>query len=134
MTPSIIHAAMHPYRFVWIDACNTGQANFCEAFGIPAVTVSTNFFAAAGVESRAFIGFTQPTYFDDSNSSSDPNGWPNRSMFLNQFLTYWLDGRTDLNTIVGNAENGFGMNIYKMPSSVIINGAYDLMVGTRTRP
>jgi hypothetical protein len=55
-------------------------------------------------------------------------------MFLNQFLTYWLDGRTDLNTIVGNAENGFGMNIYKMPSSVIINGAYDLMVGTRTRP
>jgi hypothetical protein len=98
-TPAIIHAALHPYRFVWLDACNTGQANFCESFGIPAITVSTNFFAAAGVESRAFIGFTQPTYFDDSNSSSDPNGWPNRSMFLHQFLDYWLGNNYDLNTI-----------------------------------
>ncbi len=49
------HAADHPYRFVWIDACDTGAGSFCEAFGIPALTVSTNFFAAAGVESRAFL-------------------------------------------------------------------------------
>jgi len=134
LSPSILHAALHPYRFVYLDACNTGRANFCEAFGIPAITVSTNFFAAAGVESRAFIGFTQPTGFDDSNSSSDRNGWPSRSLFLQQFLTSWMDGNTDLSTIVVNAKDSFGTYGYKMPWSVIINGASDLMYNTRTRP
>jgi hypothetical protein len=134
MSPSILHAALHPYRFVWLDACDTGRGNFCEAFGIPAITVSTNFFASAGVESRAFVGFTQETGFDDSNSSSDPNGWPSRSLFLNEFLDAWLSGAYDLNTIVLNAKNSFGNVGYKMDSSVIIYGASDLMRNTLTRP
>jgi hypothetical protein len=134
MSPSIIHAALHPYRFVWLDACDTGQGNFCEAFGIPAVNVSTNFFAAAGVESRAFIGFMRETGFDDSNSSSDPNGWPNRSIFLHEFLDYWLSNAYNLNTIVQNAQTSFGNYGYDMDSSVIIYGAYDMFNNTTTRP
>lgn len=39
----IQHAAEHPYRFVFIDACDAGKADFCEAFGIPAFPCSTNF-------------------------------------------------------------------------------------------
>jgi hypothetical protein len=137
----IQRAALHPYRFVWIDACDTGAGNFCEAFGIPAITASTNFFAAAGVESRAFIGFQQPTGFDTSNSSGDPNSWPNRSSMIANFLQAWLGG-VDLNTIVNTAKTGtFGYGTpyyypyqYKMNSSVVIYGAADLTYGIRTRP
>ena len=135
MSPSIIHAALHPYRFVWIDACDTGQGNFCEAFGIPRHCRQHQFLLhPPGVESRAFIGFTQETGFDTSNSSGDPNGWPNRSVFLSQFLTYWLDGVSDLNTIVQNGQNAFGTAGYKMDSSAIIYGAYDLKRFAITRP
>jgi len=131
---SILHAANPPYRFVFIDACDTGKANFCEAFGVPAFTVSTNFFAAAGVESRAFIGFTKPTGFDPSLSSGDPNGVPNRSIATAYFIQAWLAGTMDLNHIVGAAQNGFGQPIYKMSSSAVIYGASDLRRFTRTRP
>ncbi|HEY4258303.1 MAG TPA: hypothetical protein VGM66_13905 [Candidatus Udaeobacter sp.] len=131
---AIEHVASHPYRFVWIDACETGKANFCEAFGIPAVTATTNFFATAGVESRAFIGFQKETGFDPSNSSSDPNGWPNRSVMMFQFLDAWLSGNYDLNTIVQSAKNTFGGSYgYKMDSSVIIYGASNLKRFTFTR-
>ena len=131
---SILHAAEHPYRFIFIDACNTGKGNFCEAFGIPAITVSTNFFATAGVESRAFIGFTKPTGFDPSLSSGDPNGVPNRSITMAEFLDAWLHSEGDLNTILQDAENSFGQFGYKMDSSAVIYGAYDLKNNTRTRP
>ena len=131
---SMQHAAEHPYRFVFIDACNTGKGDFCEAFGIPAFAVSTNYFATAGVESRAFVGFTKPTGFDTSNSSSDPNGWPNRSILMGEFLDAWLSGSADLGTIVVNAQNSFGQFGYKMDSSAIIYGATDLKRNTRTRP
>ena len=134
LSDSIIHAAYHPYRFVFIDACNTGKGNFCESFGIPAMTVSTNFFAAAGVESRVFIGFTKPTGFDISNSSGDPNSWPNRSIMTGEFLQAWLLGIMDVNTIVGMAKNSFGNYGYKMDPSVVIYGAYDLKRFTFTRP
>jgi len=130
----IRHDAEHPYRFVFIDACNTGKGNFCEAFGIPAITVSTNFFASADVESRAFVGFTKPTGFDPSLSSGDPNGVPNRSIAAAYFMQEWLSGQYDLQTIIQNAENAFGYPIYKMSSSAVIYGAYDLMRFTRTRP
>jgi hypothetical protein len=47
VNPSIQRVALHPYRFVFLDGCNTGAGNLCESFGIPAITVSTNFFATA---------------------------------------------------------------------------------------
>jgi hypothetical protein len=131
---SITHAAYHPYRFVWIDACDTAKGSFCEAFGVPAMTVSTNFFRALKVESRAFLGFTKPTGFKPSNSSSDPNGWPNRSRMMNEFLSRWILNQGDLNVIMQEAKNSFGQYGYKMDSSAVIYGAYDLMHNTRTRP
>ena len=134
MSDSILHVARHPYRFVWIDACDTGAGKFCESFGIPAITVSTNFFATAGVESRAFLGFTKTTSFNPDNSSADPSGWQNRSIMMHEFLDAWLGNADDLNHIVGAAENSFGTAGYKMDSSAVIYGAFDLRVNTRTRP
>jgi hypothetical protein len=58
LSAQIQHAAHHPYRFVFIDGCEAGKANLCESFAIPTMTVNTNFFASAGVPSRAFLGYT----------------------------------------------------------------------------
>ena len=130
---SILHAAMHPYRFVWIDACDTGKGSFCEGFGIPAMTLSTNFFAAAGKESRVFLGYTQPTGFDASNSSGDYNSWPNRSIMIAGVLEAWVYSAANVQTIVYNAQQG-NLSSYKMDSSAVVYGAYDLLSNTRTRP
>ena len=130
---SILHAAMHPYRFVWIDACSIGSGNFCEAFGIPAFPVSTNVFAASGLESRVFIGFTKPTGFDASNSSGDYNSWPNRSIMIAGVLEAWVYSAANVQTIVYNAQQG-NLSSYKMDSSAVVYGAYDLLSNTRTRP
>lgn len=125
---TILHAAYHPYRFVFIDACNTGDGNFCEAFAVPAITVSTNYFAAAGVESRAFVGFKS------WEINMNLIGWQAYSLMTGGFLGSWLSNQYDLQTIVATAKyNGFGSGAY-MDSSVVIYGAYDLKRNTRTRP
>jgi len=123
-------ANYHPYRFVWIDACDTAKGDFCDAFAIPAMTVSTNFFAAAGVESRAFIGFRKLTGFNPVPGGA--NGWQSRSTMIGEFLSAWLSNQYDLNTIVQNAKNSFGQGGYRMDSSAVIYGAYDLMYNTHT--
>lgn len=60
-------ALYHPYRFVFIDGCRAGSGNLCEAFGIPAMTVSTNYFGALGIPSRAFLGFKKKVSFTDQS-------------------------------------------------------------------
>lgn len=127
MSPSIVHAALHPYRFIYIDACNTGQGNFCQAFGVPAMTVNTNFFATAGVESRAFVGFQ--SWKLNLNFVS----WQGYSLLTGGFLNDWESG-VPVQSCVLNAQNdvhGTGAN---MDSSAIIYGAVDLTITTRTRP
>ncbi len=97
------------------------------------MTVSTNFFASAGVESRVFLGFTKPTSFDPSNSSGDYNSWPNRSIMIAGVLDNWVHSRANMQTIVNAAKAGV-FSSYKMDSSAVIYGAYDLLSNTRTRP
>ncbi len=127
VSPDIQRVALHPYRFVFIDACDTAAGNFCEAFGVPAMTVSTNFFAASGVESRAFVGMKS------WKLNLNVIGWMGYSEMTGGFLTDWLIGR-DVQTCVNDARN----NAYKsgayMDSSVWIYGAYDMNHNTRTRP
>jgi hypothetical protein len=123
----IQHAAEHPYRFAFIDACDTAVGNFCEAFAIPAITVSTNFFAAAGVESRAFVGFKS------WKLNLNIFGWQGYSMMTSGFLEDWLGG-LDVNTCVNRARNDAWGSGAHMDSSVWIYGASDLTHNIRTRP
>jgi hypothetical protein len=118
--------ADHPYRFVVIDACDTAAGNFCEAFAIPAITVSTNYFRTLGVESRAFVGFK--SWALNLNFLT----WQSYSLMTSGFLFDWLDGH-DVQTCVNDARNGYGSGA-SMDSSVWIYGAYDLKHDTRTRP
>jgi hypothetical protein len=107
--------------------CDTGTGNFCEAFGIPAITVSTNFFATAGVESRAFVGMKS------WNININFVSWESYSLMTGFFLADWLSGN-DVQTCVGNAKNDAHITVAEMSSSAVIYGAYDLRIGTITRP
>jgi hypothetical protein len=127
LNDSILHAALHPYRFVFLDGCETGAGNFCESFGIPAITVSTNFFATAGVESRAFLGYKHSISFNTSQ-------WEYRSIMLAGFLSDWESDNVDLQTCVGRAVGGAYADFQPMDSSVVIFGAYDMRLRTKTRP
>jgi hypothetical protein len=122
-----LHAALHPYRFVYIDACDTGAGHLSESFGIPTIPASTNFFASAGVESRVFIGFTS------WKLNLNIFGWQSYSALTGAFLTDWLTG-VSAQTCVANAENDVHTSGAHMDSSAVIYGAVDLTVTTRTRP
>lgn len=122
------HVAEHPYRFVFIDACDTGKGNFCESLGIPAQTLSTNNFAAQGVESRAFVGFKS------WNININFVGWMGYSEMTGFFLDDWLSGNVDVKTCVQNAQNNVHGSGVDMDGSAVIYGAYDLTHNAFTRP
>lgn len=123
----VVHAALHPYRFVFIDACDTGVGNFCEAFGIPALTANTNYFATAGVESRAFVGM------QSWKLNLNIIGWQGYSEMTGQFLGNWLTGH-QVQDCVNTAQSPFNGTGAQMSSSAVIYGAADLTITTRTRP
>lgn len=116
-------ALHHPYRLVFIDGCSAGSGNLCESFGIPALTVTTNYFATLGVESRAFLGFKTTTTFN-------PNQWTWRSLMLAGFFNNWLApaGNT-LQDCVYNAQN---VQFQPMDSSAVIFGSANLTRTTHT--
>ncbi len=119
-------ALYHPYRLVFIDGCSAGSGNLCESFGIPAVTVSTNYFATLGVESRAFLGFKTTTSFN-------PSQWTWRALMLGGFFNDWMRPGTPLQTCVGNAQAGVYSSGYQtMDTSAVVFGAVDLTKGTHT--
>jgi hypothetical protein len=127
---SITHAAFHPYRFTWIESCNTAKGNFCEAFAVPAQDLSTNNFVASGLTSRAYLGYKNEIGFD---TSYDGN-WGQQSTMMFIFLTNFVGGNGSLAAVVYNAQNNtgpFASNVsgitYRMDSSATSYGATDLL-------
>lgn len=120
LSMQIQHAANHPYRFVFIDGCQAGAGNLCESFAIPAMMVNTNFFANAGVPSRAFLGFKKTI-------SYNPSQWTWRALMLGGFFSDWMSGQNSLQQCVANAEAGAHSSGYQdMDSSAVIYGAMDM--------
>ncbi len=117
-------ADYHPYRFVFIDGCSAGSGNFCEAFGIPAMTVNTNFFGTAGVNSRAFVGFTNTKNFN-------PQKWQWYSLMIGGFYEDWIGQQYSIQDCVNRALAGVHNSAQVlMDSSVVIYGAPDMMYGS----
>lgn len=85
---SLYGYAQHPYRFAWIEACDTAQGNFCEAFSIPAQNLSTNNFIAGGIMSRAYLGYKNEEYVDMNPSDGI---WQARSIMYSTFLSNFLE-------------------------------------------
>jgi len=122
----IMHAARTPYRFVFIDGCDTGKGNFCEAFAIPATAVSTNYYAAAGLESRAFVGFKHWTL-----NVNFVGIWQGYSLMTHYFLQDWESG-VPVQQCVINATHDVYNTGASMDSSAVAYGAIDLQYGTHT--
>jgi hypothetical protein len=92
----------------------------CEKFGIPSGTLNNTFFSYAGVQSRAFLGFTGDVPFDQTQ-------WEWRSLMLAGFFTDWTRNQP-LWVCVSNAVNGTYQTYQEMPSSAMIYGANDLSI------
>lgn len=136
--PGTTHVASHPYRFVWIEACDTADSLFCEAFGIPAQNTSTNVFITAGLsgESTAYLGYKKELAFDTSYTDGQ---WQERSQMYAIFLNYFLrlngDGTgNSLAAVVYAAQTDtgpFAPNLtgdnYEMDSSATSLGATDMI-------
>jgi hypothetical protein len=116
--------ALHPYRFVFLDGCETAAGNFSESFGIPAITVNTNFFATMKVESRAFVGYKKSVSFSTSQ-------WDWRTYMIVGFLQNWRSGAYTVQNCVSIAQ---AATFQPMDSSAIIYGAVDMTATIRTRP
>ena len=83
----------HPFRFVWVDSCETANGDLCKAFGIPKQkNMPASAFNNRGVRYRAFMGWdekfvgawgavneTHLTFVSDfwwGWQLTDTNGWP----------------------------------------------------------
>jgi hypothetical protein len=115
---SRVPANSNPYKLVFIDGCQAGKCSLCECFGIPSQIVDTNFFIAAGVRSRAFIGFTEDGGFNTYQ-------YLQRAGMLANFWNGWLNHHS-LHYCLTNAQNS--TNAQAMPTSAIIRGATNMSI------
>ena len=76
--------ACHPFKFVWIDGCETAQGAMCEAFGIPSGQYYNAYFNLVNKRSRAFLGAYEK--FGISYNVMDTR----RAEMLSRFWNYWL--------------------------------------------
>jgi len=112
-------ALYHPYRFVFIDGCLAGSGTLCESFGIPAMTVNTNYFLTMGVWSRGFLGFQKTVSFD-------PAQWTWRALMLGGFLDDWMATHTLYNCMTNAQAGGHSYGFQPMDSTAVIFGAVNL--------
>ena len=131
---TIQHAALHPYRFVYLDGCDTGAGTMSEAFGIPAATLSTNDFVANGVESRVFIGYK--SWKVDNVTQLN---WENYSSMIWYFLSAWTQGLDSGDCVYDAQQNNWPSPPMpstradaSMDSSAVIYGAADMNAFTHT--
>ncbi len=74
----------HPYGFVFMDGCNTGNGNLCESFGIPKSTKSVATMNAAGLNPRAFVGWNN-LQWDAFAGSMDSQ----HALYIQEFFNLW---------------------------------------------
>jgi hypothetical protein len=87
----------HPFRFVFLDGCETGSAasEWPASFGIMPAELTTTDFAALGLPNRAFLGWKKKIFTAGFDSS--------RHTFVLRFFENWLEGGQDLNDALATA-------------------------------
>jgi hypothetical protein len=116
-SPSTNRVIMHPYRFVFMDSCNAGRGDWCEAFGIHNGTYLRSTYSLAGLTSRAFLGFTESVPAEGSKSGF-------YSSMLGNFFNDWLSA-VPLNVMVARARSD---PYYPLPAPWVIHGAANLEI------
>ncbi len=123
---------MHPYRFVFIDGCNTADGDWPQAFGIPKKTgmVATDFGGKRGIRPRAFMGWNRKKVFTAVLGGSQLH--PPHQTYIITFWDKWAEqdqnGRpvrdiTQAKDAAANAapNAALGMVIYGAKDLVITN-------------
>lgn len=85
-------ANQHPYRFVFLDGCETGKGDMCTAFGIPKTTISKNEWDAKYyLPARAFVGWKNKKFIGVKNTLNVAH-----KQYIERFFELWPT--TDPNT------------------------------------
>ncbi|HTV42828.1 MAG TPA: hypothetical protein VMF08_19845, partial [Candidatus Sulfotelmatobacter sp.] len=132
LSSSDVHAALHPYRFVWCESCDTAKGNFCESFAIPALNLSTNNFIYSGLMSRAYLGYKNEIGFNYSYDQGSRTSWDQQSLMWSIFLTNFLQPRGySLAALVYFAQNNNppfqNATLYQMDTTATSYGATDMI-------
>ncbi len=122
---------MHPYRFVFLDGCDTAEGKFPEAFGIPhqESMKGTDFGTKRGIRPRAFMGWNRSKVIGTGILSGGAP-YPPHVDYINTFWQTWAarnptngpqnDLTASINAAVSNAPNAsLGMKLYGTEDLVI---------------
>lgn len=104
-----------PFRFVFLDSCESAKGTLCEAFGISPQTLTVQHFINAGVRPRAFLGYKDKVTFNFAQ-------YEYRQDMLVRFWQDWMDG----NTLAYCVQRARSFTLCPMDSSWIIYGATDM--------
>jgi T5SS/PEP-CTERM-associated repeat protein len=103
--------AEHPYRFVFLDGCNTARAGLCLAFGIEMKHTDDAYYTARGIQPQAFMGWNNTIQYA-STRHVDLNDY--LAHFDIDVFVYWSQGGTLINA-VNMARNIVGTGNIPMP-------------------
>jgi hypothetical protein len=91
---------MHPFRFVFLDGCNTADGDWPQTFGIPKKEgmVVTDFTGKRGIRPRAFMGWNR-TKVVGTRIISGGGLYPPHMDYVDKFWNYWGNGTTGLRPV-----------------------------------
>ena len=129
--PLKIGTNAHPYRFVFLDGCNTANGNWPLAFGIPKKTGMSqlDFVNKRGLRPRAFLGWDKPkNYAYINNTDVEYNFFEWNTQFFRNWAQLDSNGiavvglRTAINQVTTNTDGSPNTG----GRGIVIYGAEDL--------
>jgi hypothetical protein len=93
----------HPYRFVFLDGCNTSAGDWCVAFGTERRATTTAQYAQRGLYTRAFMGWVTIKVYIDAYGLFDTDHYN----FVVNFFSNWSNGGSLRNAINQSLPSGF---------------------------
>ena len=89
----------HPYRFVFLDGCNTADGDWCVAFGVDRKKTSAAQFAQKGVEPQAFMGWVTIKVYIEGHGLFDPDHYN----FVVNFFNRWIGDNLPLSQAISQS-------------------------------
>jgi hypothetical protein len=84
-----------PYRFVFLDGCNSADGNWCIAFGIEQGKVPTAEYTKRGLQPRAFMGWTTVKAYAIAGAFNNEHG-----KFVINVFSDWATSGEALKTVI----------------------------------
>lgn len=103
--------AAHPYRFVFLDGCNTARAGLCLAFGIVMKRTDESYYTASGIQPQAFMGWNNTIQYSVAHTQFDSHLYT----FDVDFFYYWSNQGKSLKDAVNLSRTIESTNFVPMP-------------------